>query len=104
MFWSFWPCSYVLSHFVSVVFTARAPLAGWLHKTDKFCGFSGHRLLLPLLPPFIALLWSFTRTGFILFSAADKYCPLLIKEGGIPLLKDMIKMASARQETKEMAR
>ena len=36
--------------------------------------------------------------------AADKYCPLLIKEGGLPLLKDMIKMATARQETKEMAR
>ncbi|XP_007475163.1 protein zer-1 homolog isoform X3 [Monodelphis domestica] len=34
----------------------------------------------------------------------DKYCPLLIKEGGMPLLRDMIKMASARQETKEMAR
>lgn len=36
--------------------------------------------------------------------AADKYCPLLIKEGGLPLLRDMIKMATARQETKEMAR
>ena len=35
---------------------------------------------------------------------ADKYCPLLIKEGGMPLLRDMIKMATARQETKEMAR
>nr|XP_023401071.1 protein zer-1 homolog [Loxodonta africana] len=34
----------------------------------------------------------------------DKYCPLLIKEGGMPLLRDMIKMATARQETKEMAR
>lgn len=35
---------------------------------------------------------------------ADKYCPLLIKEGGMPLLRDVIKMATARQETKEMAR
>lgn len=35
---------------------------------------------------------------------ADKYCPLLIKEGGMPLLRDLIKMATARQETKEMAR
>nr|XP_048287899.1 protein zer-1 homolog isoform X1 [Myodes glareolus]XP_048287901.1 protein zer-1 homolog isoform X1 [Myodes glareolus]XP_048287902.1 protein zer-1 homolog isoform X1 [Myodes glareolus]XP_048287903.1 protein zer-1 homolog isoform X1 [Myodes glareolus] len=34
----------------------------------------------------------------------DKYCPLLIKEGGMPLLRDLIKMATARQETKEMAR
>ncbi|MEJ1271740.1 zyg-11 related cell cycle regulator [Cricetulus griseus] len=34
----------------------------------------------------------------------DKYCPLLIKEGGLPLLKDLVKMATARQETKEMAR
>ncbi|XP_077162012.1 protein zer-1 homolog [Paroedura picta] len=34
----------------------------------------------------------------------DKYCPLLIKEGGLLLLRDMIKMASARPETKEMGR
>ncbi|XP_028570805.1 protein zer-1 homolog isoform X1 [Podarcis muralis] len=34
----------------------------------------------------------------------DKYCPLLIKEGGLLLLSDMIKMASARPETKEMGR
>ncbi|XP_030063763.1 protein zer-1 homolog isoform X1 [Microcaecilia unicolor] len=33
----------------------------------------------------------------------DKYCPLLIREGGMPLLKDMINMPSTRQETKEMA-
>nr|XP_060613514.1 protein zer-1 homolog [Anolis sagrei ordinatus] len=34
----------------------------------------------------------------------DKYCPLLIKEGGLLLLRDMIKMASSRPETKEMGR
>lgn len=38
------------------------------------------------------------------YLVADKYCPLLIKEGGMPLLRDLIKMATARQETKEMAR
>lgn len=38
------------------------------------------------------------------YLVADKYCPLLIKEGGMPLLRDLIKMVTARQETKEMAR
>lgn len=40
----------------------------------------------------------------LLCPTADKYCPLLIKEGGMPLLRELIKMATARQETKEMAR
>ncbi|OCT57918.1 protein zer-1 homolog [Xenopus laevis] len=34
----------------------------------------------------------------------DKYCPLLIKEGGLPLLTDLINMPSAHEETKDMAR
>uniref|UniRef100_A0A8C5R0M1 Protein zer-1 homolog n=1 Tax=Leptobrachium leishanense TaxID=445787 RepID=A0A8C5R0M1_9ANUR len=34
----------------------------------------------------------------------DKYCPLLIKEGGLPLLGDVVGMASSHEETKEMAR
>ncbi|XP_063288694.1 protein zer-1 homolog [Pelobates fuscus] len=34
----------------------------------------------------------------------DKYCPLLIKEGGLPLLVDLVNMPSTHQETKDMAR
>ncbi|XP_064420442.1 protein zer-1 homolog [Latimeria chalumnae] len=34
----------------------------------------------------------------------DKYCPLLIKEGGITLLNEVMQMDSAQPETKEMAR
>ncbi|MEE6513991.1 hypothetical protein FKM82_021911 [Ascaphus truei] len=34
----------------------------------------------------------------------DKYCPLLIKEGGLPLLIDVVSMPSSHEETKEMAR
>lgn len=34
----------------------------------------------------------------------DKYCPLLIKEGGIALLEKVLQMDSSRPETKEMAR
>ncbi|KAM4665072.1 protein zer-1 homolog isoform 1-T3 [Discoglossus pictus] len=34
----------------------------------------------------------------------DKYCPLLIKEGGLPLLIDVVSMPSSHQETKDMAR
>ncbi|PIO38672.1 hypothetical protein AB205_0035860 [Aquarana catesbeiana] len=33
----------------------------------------------------------------------DKYCPLLIKEGGLPLLVDVVNMPTTRQETKDMA-
>lgn len=48
-------------------------------------GFRGHRLI--EVPPDHVL--------SALTSTADKYCPLLIKEGGMPLLRDMIKMATA---------
>lgn len=48
--------------------------------------------------------WKTSPIPCLPLPAADKYCPLLIKEGGLPLLRDMIKMATARQETKEMAR
>lgn len=41
---------------------------------------------------------------FLFFYLADKYCPLLIKEGGLPLLLDVLKMTTTRQETKDMAR
>ncbi|XP_068104613.1 protein zer-1 homolog [Hyperolius riggenbachi] len=34
----------------------------------------------------------------------DKYCPLLIKEGGLPLLVEVVNMPTTRQETKDMAR
>ncbi|KAM9324890.1 protein zer-1 homolog [Gastrophryne carolinensis] len=34
----------------------------------------------------------------------DKYCPLLIKEGGLPLLVNILNMPVTHQETKEMAR
>lgn len=44
------------------------------------------------------------RPHYCSYLVADKYCPLLIKEGGMPLLRDLIKMGTARQETKEMAR
>lgn len=98
MFRSFWLCSY-FSVILYLIFTVRAPLTGWLHKKVL--------LLLQKHPsPPATLSTAFGKVHKDLsysFFAADKYCPLLIKEGGIPLLKDMIKMASARQETKEMA-
>lgn len=37
-------------------------------------------------------------------SAASKYCPLLIKEGGISLLEKVLKLDSSQPETKDMAR
>lgn len=37
-------------------------------------------------------------------SAANKYCPLLIKEGGIRLLEKVLELESSQPETKDMAR
>lgn len=37
-------------------------------------------------------------------SAASKYCPLLIKEGGISLLEKVLELSSSQPETKDMAR
>lgn len=37
-------------------------------------------------------------------SAASKYCPLLIKEGGISLLEKVLELDSSQPETKDMAR
>lgn len=37
-------------------------------------------------------------------SAAAKYCPLLIKEGGISLLEKVLELESSHPETKDMAR
>jgi len=37
-------------------------------------------------------------------SAASKYCPLLIKEGGVTLLEKVLELDSSDPETKDMAR
>uniref|UniRef100_A0A9J7XZ68 Protein zer-1 homolog n=1 Tax=Cyprinus carpio carpio TaxID=630221 RepID=A0A9J7XZ68_CYPCA len=39
-----------------------------------------------------------------LWSVASKYCPLLIKEGGVILLQKVLELESSHQETKDMAR
>lgn len=93
-----------LSHFVSCFYSQGTPNRLSPKKKKKLKSFvTSPAASYPSCHPLYCSCEG-SRTYFILFSAADKYCPLLIKEGGIPLLKDMIKMASARQETKEMAR
>lgn len=37
-------------------------------------------------------------------SAASKYCPLLIKEGGMTLLEKVLELESSHPDTKDMAR
>lgn len=38
------------------------------------------------------------------YSAASKYCPLLIKEGGMTLLEKVLELESSHPDTKDMAR
>lgn len=37
-------------------------------------------------------------------ASASKYCPLLIKEGGIALLEKVLELDTSKGETKDMAR
>lgn len=60
---------------------------------------------------FFFLLMIHTKTFFssfwlfiVLCFAASKYCPLLIKEGGISLLEKVLELDSSHPETKDMAR
>ena len=40
----------------------------------------------------------------VFLSPASKYCPLLIKEGGIALLEQVLELDSSHDDTKDMAR
>uniref|UniRef100_A0A7M4FS40 Protein zer-1 homolog n=1 Tax=Crocodylus porosus TaxID=8502 RepID=A0A7M4FS40_CROPO len=84
-----------------------AAIQSWDINSRRNINYRSFEPILRLLPQGISPVsqhWATWALYNLVSVYSDKYCPLLIKEGGIPLLKDMIKMASARQETKEMAR
>ncbi|XP_020821129.1 protein zer-1 homolog isoform X1 [Phascolarctos cinereus] len=84
-----------------------AAIQSWDINSRRNINYRSFEPILRLLPQGISPVsqhWATWALYNLVSVYPDKYCPLLIKEGGMPLLRDMIKMASARQETKEMAR
>uniref|UniRef100_A0A803Y588 Protein zer-1 homolog n=1 Tax=Meleagris gallopavo TaxID=9103 RepID=A0A803Y588_MELGA len=93
-------------HREEVVKRMWAAIQSWDINSRRNINYRSFEPILRLLPQGISPVsqhWATWALYNLVSVYPDKYCPLLIKEGGIPLLKDMIKMASARQETKEMA-
>uniref|UniRef100_A0A8I3Q9H3 Protein zer-1 homolog n=2 Tax=Canis lupus familiaris TaxID=9615 RepID=A0A8I3Q9H3_CANLF len=84
-----------------------AAIQSWDVNSRRNINYRSFEPILRLLPQGISPVsqhWATWALYNLVSVYPDKYCPLLIKEGGLPLLRDMIKMATARQETKEMAR
>ncbi|XP_058015288.1 protein zer-1 homolog [Ahaetulla prasina] len=84
-----------------------AAIQRWDVNSRRNINYRSFEPILRLLPQWVSPVsqhWA-TWALFNLVSVyPDKYCPLLIKEGGLQLLQDMIQMASARPETQEMGR
>ena len=59
---------------------------------------------LPLLYTQIELYKEQHEIFFSFSTAANKYCPLLIKEGGISLLEKVLELESSQPGTRDMAR
>ncbi|XP_042193523.1 protein zer-1 homolog isoform X2 [Callorhinchus milii] len=82
-------------------------ISSWDEKSRRNINYRSFEPILRLLPQRIAPVsqhWA-TWALFNLTSVyPDKYCPLLIKENGIELLKGVIDSEEARSETKAMAR
>uniref|UniRef100_A0A2K5MTK5 Protein zer-1 homolog n=1 Tax=Cercocebus atys TaxID=9531 RepID=A0A2K5MTK5_CERAT len=84
-----------------------AAIQSWDINSRRNINYRSFEPILRLLPQGISPVsqhWATWALYNLVSVYPDKYCPLLIKEGGLPLLRDIIKMATARQETKEMAR
>nr|7EP5_A Chain A, Protein zer-1 homolog [Homo sapiens]7EP5_B Chain B, Protein zer-1 homolog [Homo sapiens] len=84
-----------------------AAIQSWDINSRRNINYRSFEPILRLLPQGISPVsqhWATWALYNLVSVYPDKYCPLLIKEGGMPLLRDIIKMATARQETKEMAR
>ncbi|KAM3825527.1 protein zer-1 homolog isoform 1-T2 [Vipera latastei] len=84
-----------------------AAIQRWDVNSRRNINYRSFEPILRLLPQWISPVsqhWATWALYNLVSVYPDKYCPLLIKEGGLLLLQDMILMASARPETKEMGR
>ncbi|MBN3297604.1 ZER1 protein, partial [Amia calva] len=84
-----------------------AAIQSWDVNSRRNINYRSFEPILRLLPQGIAPVsqhWA-TWALFNLVSVyPGKYCPLLIKEGGIALLQKVLELDTAREETKDMAR
>ncbi|XP_028664420.1 protein zer-1 homolog [Erpetoichthys calabaricus] len=84
-----------------------AAIQSWDVNSRRNINYRSFEPILRLLPQDIAPVsqhWATWALYNLISVYPDKYCPLLIKENGIALLKRVLELESARQETKEMAR
>ncbi|XP_053551708.1 protein zer-1 homolog [Bombina bombina] len=82
-------------------------IQSWDLNSRRNINYRSFEPILRLLPQSVAPVsqhWATWALYNLVSVYPDKYCPLLIKEGGLPLLIDVVSMASSHQETKDMAR
>ncbi|KAM6431524.1 protein zer-1 homolog [Python bivittatus] len=94
-------------HREEVVDRMWAAIQRWDVNSRRNINYRSFEPILRLIPQWISPVsqhWATWALYNLVSVYPDKYCPLLIKEGGLLLLQDMIQMASARPETKEMGR
>ncbi|XP_070811849.1 protein zer-1 homolog [Pituophis catenifer annectens] len=84
-----------------------AAIQRWDVNSRRNINYRSFEPILRLLPQWVSPVsqhWATWALYNLVSVYPDKYCPLLIKEGGLQLLQDMIQMASARPETQAMGR
>ncbi|XP_078502719.1 protein zer-1 homolog [Lissotriton helveticus] len=82
-------------------------IQSWDSSSRRNINYRSFEPILRLLPQGISPVsqhWATWALYNLVSVYPDKYCPLLIKEGGMPLLRELVGMVTAREETKEMAR
>ncbi|XP_062867712.1 protein zer-1 homolog [Trichomycterus rosablanca] len=82
-------------------------IQSWDVKSQRNINYRSFEPILRLLPQSQAPVsqhWATWALYNLVSVYPNKYCSLLVKEGGIPLLETVLQLDSAHQETKDMAR
>uniref|UniRef100_A0A8C9RH58 Protein zer-1 homolog n=1 Tax=Scleropages formosus TaxID=113540 RepID=A0A8C9RH58_SCLFO len=85
----------------------RAAIRSWDVNSRRNINYRSFEPILRLLPQSIAPVsqyWATWALYNLVFVYPDKYCPLLIREGGMALLQGVLEMDTSQAETKDMAR
>uniref|UniRef100_A0A672L9H3 Protein zer-1 homolog n=1 Tax=Sinocyclocheilus grahami TaxID=75366 RepID=A0A672L9H3_SINGR len=84
-----------------------AAIQSWDVSSRRNINYRSFEPILRLLPQSSAPVsqhWATWALYNLVSVYCDKYCPLLIKEGGVILLQKVLELESSHQETKDMAR
>ncbi|KAJ8384906.1 hypothetical protein AAFF_G00197140 [Aldrovandia affinis] len=82
-------------------------IRSWDTSSRRNINYRSFEPILRLLPQSTAPVsqhWATWALYSLLCVYPDKYCPLLIKEGGISLLQEVLALESSHEETKDMAK